>query len=214
MKKVILAVMFASIMAVGAQAQLFVGGSVGFDFEEKTRTTGSTISNLPLGVSFDFSPKVGYYLREKLAAGVMISLEIGFENDRANDPRKSSSFEWGFAPFMRYTTLSRGDFSLLLEGGAGVFGGWSKSTRGTNTTEGPKNFGIDAGVMPILSYSLTERVNLEVSSSLLRFGFSVESSKTGAGDSLWQETETSFGFGIDANHFFSSPYRIGLIFKF
>ena len=30
MKKVILAVMFASIMAVGAQAQLFVGGTIFF----------------------------------------------------------------------------------------------------------------------------------------------------------------------------------------
>jgi len=214
MKKVFLAVLFASMMAVSANAQLFVGGSIGFDIDASKNTSGTTVSNNPLTVSFDFSPKVGYYLSSAFGVGVITHFGLGLTNNRRDDPTKYTSINWGFGPFMRYTVLSRGDFSVLVEGGAGVYGELSKSTRGSTTIKDPSTFGFDISAMPILSYSLTNRVNLEVSSNLLRLGFGVESEKSGAGDSLSKDTNTYFGFGINGYDFFSSPYRIGVIFKF
>jgi len=215
MKKVVfLTMMFAVMTAVSAQAQFFVGGSTGFDIDMKKGTTGSQVRNGPSKVSFDFSPKVGYYLSSNFGAGVIMNLGIGLENNRQDDPTKWTNFNWGFGPFLRYAVLSRGDFSMLIEGGMGVYGEMSKRTQGTTTNKYPSTFGFDISAMPILSYSLTDRVNLEVSSNLLRFGFGVETEKEGAGESLDKVTSTSFGFGIDGYDFFSTPYRIGVIFKF
>jgi len=214
MKKVFLAMMFASMMAFSANAQLFVGGSVGFDVSADKSTSGTTVTNGDLDVSFDFSPKVGYYLSSTFGVGVITRFGIGFSNDRESDPTKYTSIEWGFGPFMRYTVLSRGDFSLLVEGGTGVYGKALTRTIQSTTVKAPSTFGFDISAMPVLSYSLTSRVNLEASSNLLRFGFGLETTKSGAGDSLSKDTTTSFGFGINGYDFFSSPYRIGVIFKF
>ena len=214
MKKVFLAVLFAGITAVSANAQLFVGGSIGFDFSADKHTQGTKVTNEDLDISFDFSPKVGYYLSSNFGVGVITHFGMGFTNDRDNNPTKYSTIQWGFGPFMRYTVLSRGDFSMLVEGGAGVYGEVSKRTIGSTTNKAPSTFGFDISAMPLLSYSLTNRVNLEVSSNLLRLGFGVESEKSGAGDSLSKDTNTYFGFGINGYDFFSSPYRIGVIFKF
>ena len=215
MKKVVfLAVLFAGMTAVSAQAQLFVGGSIGFDIGMSKGTSGTQINNGPSEISFDFSPKVGYFFSDKFGAGMLMSLGMGLHNDRRDDPTKRSSFSWGVGPFLRYSVLSRGDFSLLIEGGLGAYGESSKSTRGTTTHQNPSTFGFDISAMPLLSYNLTNRVSLEVSSNLLRFGFCVESEKEGAGESLRKGTNTSFGFGINGYDFFSSPYQIGVIFKF
>jgi len=214
MKKVFLAVLFASMMAVSANAQLFVGGSLGFDISADKSTWGTTVSNGDLDVSFDFSPKVGFYLSSVFGVGVITHFGLGLTNDRDNNPTKYSTVKWGFGPFMRYTLLSRGDFSMLVEGGAGVYGTVSKRTMGSTTNKAPSTFGFDISAMPVLSYSLTNRVNLEASSNLLRFGFGLETTKSGAGDSLSKDTTTSFGFGIDGYDFFNSDFKIGIIFKF
>ena len=216
MKNLFLTLMFAGITAFGAQAQTyFAGGKIGFDYNDGKSSYGSSSSNNPSKVSFEFSPMLGYYLAENLGAGVKITLGLGNTNNRAEyEQTKNNSFEWGLCPFLRYTLLSRGDFSIIAEGGAGIFGSSSKSTYGSSSDKGPRSFGFDIGVMPILSYSLTPRVSIEASSNLALFGFTVQSEKRGSGDSQYKETGTSFGFGVDSYDFFRSPYQLGLIFKF
>ena len=214
MKKAYLIMMFAGMMAVSVQAQYFAGGSLGVDFKESSSSWGTSTSSGPSSLAFDVSPMVGYYLSDKLGAGVKISLGMSMDNDRRDDPTKYREFEWGFGPFLRYSVLTRGDFSVLIEGGVGVFGSSSKEISGTITDKGPSTIGVELSVGPLLSYSLTSRVNLEASSNLARFGFSTQTRKYGTGDSQSKSSSSSFGFGVDSNDFFSSPYRIGMIFKF
>jgi hypothetical protein len=214
MKKVFLAMIFAGMMAVSAQAQYFAGGTLGFDYSTGKSVWGTSTNKNPSNLSFEFSPMMGIYLDDNLGVGMRVILRMENENNRADDPTKYKKLEWGGGFFMRYTTLTRGDFSILIEGGAGVFGGSSKTVQGTSTNKGPKTFGFNVGVMPILSYSLTSSINLEASSNLARFGFEMQTKKSGSGDSQQKGTDSSFGFGIDSDHFFSSPYRIGMIFKF
>jgi len=216
MKKVFIAMMFAGITAFSVQAQkYFTGGTIGVDYNDGKYSHGNTTNNGPSTFSFEFSPMLGYYLSENLGAGVNISIGMGVRNDRdEQDPTKDKSFDWGFGPFLRYTALSRGDFSVLIQGGVGIFGSSSKTTYGTTTNEGPKHFGFDIGVMPLLSYSLTDRISIEASTNLARFGFNMQTEKRGSGDSQYKETESSFGFGVDSEDFFRSPYQLGMIFKF
>ena len=215
MKKVFLALIFAGMTAMSAQTQtFFVGGALGVDYNDGKHSSGSTTTNRPSTISLEISPMLGYYLTENLGVGVKINIGMSIWNDRADDPTKNKSFDWGFGPFLRYTVLTRGDFSILMQGGAGIFGSSSKVTYGNTTDKGPSTFGFDIGIMPLLSYSLTDRVSLEVSSNLARFGFTMETEKTGSGDSQQKETESSIGFGVDSFDFFRSPYQIGMIFKF
>ena len=214
MKKVFLAMIFAGITAISAQAQFFAGGTIGLDSKMDKSTSGSKTNKGPSDFSLEFSPRLGYYLTPKLGAGVAMKLAMGTHNNRAEEPRKDKSFEWGFGPFLRYAVLSRGDFSILMEGGMGVFGRTTKVSQGTTTEKGPKTFGLDFSIMPLLSYNLSSKISLEARSNLARFGFDMQTRKTGSGESKYKNTETSFGFGLDSDDFFKSPYQIGMIFKF
>ena len=217
MKKVFLAMILAAMTAVSVQAQgykYFAGGSLGLDYSEGKYTYGETSTNRPSKTSFDLSPMLGYYLSENLAAGVSINLGMSTTNNRAETPTTSNSTEWGLGPFLRYTVLKRGDFSVLLQAGMGVFGSSSNTKYDSETNDGPSVLGFDISAVPILSFRLTDRVNLEVSSNLARFGFSTKTETTGKDESQSKSTDSSMGFGIDTNDFFKSPYQIGLIYKF
>ena len=214
MKKVFLALIFAGMTAMSAQAQtFFAGGTIGVDYNVGKYSDGTTTNKRPSTTSFELSPMLGYYLSKNLGAGVIINMGMGTWNDRADSPSKNKSFDWGFGPFLRYTLLSLGDFSILAQGGMGIYGSSTKSTSGSTTNKGPSTFGFDIGVMPLLSYNLTDRINLEASTNLAWFGFSVETEKTIA-ETEEKETVSSFGFGVDSRDFFSTPYKIGIIFKF
>jgi len=215
MKNVFLAMIFAGITAISVQAQTyFAGGSIGANYDNGKYSYGSSSTNRPSTFSLDFSPMLGIYVDEKIGVGVMLNLGMNIWNDRREEPTKDKKYEWGAGTFMRYTMLTRGDFSILIQGGAGIFGNFSKSTSGTTTNDGPKYFGFDISVMPLLSYSLTSNVSIEARSNLAKFGFTRQTEKRGTGDSLVKETESSFGFGLDCDDFFRSPYQLGLIFKF
>ena len=61
---------------------------------------------------------------------------------------------------------------------------------------------------------ILNRISIEASTNLARFGFNMQTEKRGSGDSQYKETESSFGFGVDSDDFFRSPYQLGMIFKF
>ena len=198
MKKIFITLIFAGITAIGAQAQdynWFAGGTIGFDIKSQGKGSSTT--------TFEFSPKAGFYLSEKLGAGLMITLANRSTNNESEwGSSKSNTFEWGFSPFMRYKLFSRGDFAILAEGGLGV--------QGTSQKDGPSTFGFGIWAGPLLTFKLSPRIDLEVSSGLARFDFSINSHKNGDSKS----TETTFGFGVDSRDFFKSPYQIGMIYKF
>ena len=198
MKKIFITLTLAATTVLYTHAQeynWFTGATIGFEYKSQ----GSGSSN----TSFEFSPKVGYYLSDKFGAGIMITLaNRSSSNDSEWGSSKSNTFEWGFSPFMRYKLFSKGDFSILSEGGIGV--------HGTSQKDGPKTFGFGIWAAPIITYRLSSRIDLEVSSGLARFDFSIDSHNNGG----YKSTETTFGFGVDSRDFFKSPYQIGLIYKF
>jgi hypothetical protein len=198
MKKVFFSTILATMVAIGAQAQeynWFAGGTVGFDYKGQKEGSSTTI--------FEVSPKVGFYLSERFGAGLMITLaNRSTSSDSEWGSSKSNTFEWGFSPFVRYKLFSKGDFAILAESGIGV--------HGTSQKDGPSTFGFGIWAAPLLTYKLSPRLDLEVSSGLAKFDFSIDSHKSGD----YKSTETTFGFGVDSRNFFSSPYQIGIIYKF
>ena len=112
MKKSLLAIAFAMVAMVGS-AQVYVGGSLGlnFDGDETTRTS-----------SFSLSPEVGYELNDALSLGAIVSFSTNSTKIKDTD-YKNNSFSWGIAPYARYTFLRSGIFSCFIDGGLSLAGG-------------------------------------------------------------------------------------------
>jgi len=225
-KKISLVMLVAVLTAGFANAQqLFVGGGLGLDMGGGKSTFSGVSTDFPKSMSFSFTPKVGYYLSDDLAVGAQIgftSMSVKEEIPNVGTDKYSLS-GWEVGAFARYKVAGPDKLSLLLEASLGVGGGKEKFTSGGTTNEGDPISTFAIGVLPVLSYSLTDKLSIEASCDLLRFGFSSTTIKdlTNSNDKI---TFTDFGFGVNSasvrydlisDEFSSSNiWRIGVIFKF
>ena len=227
MKKIILAVLFACMMAVGVQAQVFIGGSLGVDYSADKYSSGSVSVNEPAYTGFEFSPMVGFYLTDNLAIGAQINLGIFNVNDRDDKPTKFTATTFGVAPFIRTTFVSAGNLSLVLETSVGFNSVSTKSNYESVTVDGPSATIIGLNAVPLLSYKMSDRLSIEMRTNLLRLSGGSAAVKEKYGSTEYTTTTTYFGFGVNPSGISSlimnelemsfvggSPLQIGMIFKF
>ncbi|MDR2037972.1 MAG: porin family protein [Bacteroidales bacterium] len=220
MKKIFITFAVLLTVVFVSNAQLFVGGSLGLSTTGGKEKTGSNSVDKESTFGFEISPKVGYYLSDKFAIGGEVTL--GFESEKTpdangGDDQKDNFFSWGIAPFARYSVAEFGKFSVLLEGGVGIFGGTSKTKLGSQSFDGPSLFGFGVNVTPLLSYSLSDRFNLEMGLNFLNFGFNTWTIKTDGNPDDTKDRTTNFGFGVDTDNVFQADLgavTIGFIYKF
>ena len=93
--------MVAAIMAVGVNAQVYVGGGVGFANTDNGHDDYS---------SFKFLPEVGYTINDEWSAGAV----LGWEGSN-----KGNTKAWTFSPYARYTFLKNNVVSAFLDGCVG-----------------------------------------------------------------------------------------------
>ena len=100
-----------------ANAQWYVGGGLGLDFEKANKDADSQ-------TRFVLSPEVGYNLNEKWAVG--INLEFGVINkltkvDTATGEVSANETGTSFfvGPYARYTVAKSGIVSFFVDGGLG-----------------------------------------------------------------------------------------------
>ena len=218
-------ILFVALVATVmlSYAQVYVGGSLGFNTSGgKFETTGAPAVDLPSTSSFHFSPRVGYYLDDNLSAGLM----IGFGSDSRKDmvpgsggsnlvEEKISTSSWSFAAFGRYKAWELKDFSLLLEGSLGVGGGTVDKVKGPTNHDGDKAFRFGLNVVPVLSYSITDKLSVEGQLNFLSFGFNTETITEKFPGTPATEDKTStnrFGLGVN-NAWQPFSWRVGFIFK-
>ena len=223
MKKLFIACVVLMAAVLTSNAQLFVGGSVGLDFGGGTTKRGNTSSDKPTHLAIEFSPKVGFYLSDDFAIG----LEVGFFNalektkgTGGSSDIKDNTFGWGFSPFARYNVIGGEKLSLLLEGAVAIQGYKSKYTSGSTTSNGNPVTAFSVGILPVLSYSLSDRLDIEASCDFLRFGFQTVIVKSSA-NSDNKNISNNFGFGInssfqDFHGTGSTPpdWKVGVVFRF
>lgn len=116
MKKSLLAVAFAMVAMVSS-AQIYVGGSLGFN-----ATSNDNVSSNNFGVH----PEVGFVMDETLSFGA--TLDLTTSSSKAGN-YKSSSNSWGFAPYARYTFFNSGILSCFVDGVISISG--AKNTDAT-----------------------------------------------------------------------------------
>lgn len=114
MKKIIVAIA-ALMLALSANAQMYVGGSVSMNSDGDNEKT-----------SFELLPEIGYRLNDKWTVGGV----LGFTYCKDNGENiKYSIFE--IAPYARYSVLSMGPVNFFVDGGVGFSFAKAKSTLAT-----------------------------------------------------------------------------------
>ncbi len=104
MKKMLLVAAMA-VASLTANAQVWIGGGLGFNYEEPKVGDAST--------TFNIAPQVGYNLDENLSLGIELGLKLA--NKAAGDYTDMT-----VAPFARYTYFKSGIASFFVDGGFGI----------------------------------------------------------------------------------------------
>jgi hypothetical protein len=213
MKKIIITLAFASF-ALASQAQLFVGGQVGFNSNSRKFDGDKTRSSS----SFTLSPTIGYQLDEKMAIGARINFGTA----------KNTTFKWfgdndrvtkftgfGLEVFGQYTFLELGKFSAYADAGLRFGLSKAKTTTGSETSESNPLTGFGLNIRPVLAYNLSEKITLLANLNFMGFSFDVTTEKHLNNDNK-KTTETDFGLNVNSNDVISggNVLTIGMIYKF
>jgi hypothetical protein len=189
MKKVILTMLVAIVGMGFVNAQVYLGGSIGFGMNNSKPKKGDKVSQS----AFSFAPEVGYSLNQDLDLG----LKLNVLNEKMEDKSKSNS--WAIAPYVNYSFVEFGRFGVW--GQAELFVGGAK-VNGLKST----SFGLN--IQPVLKYSLSDNFLLTTNLNFLNVGFNQTKFKN-------TRTDTRFGIGVDANNVANTnDITVGFLYKF
>jgi hypothetical protein len=160
MKKIM---MIAAMMvaAVSANAQVWIGGEVGFNTSTNTVKV-SGVSTDETTNNFTIAPEIGYNLSDKWA----VAVKVAFAHSGNNAQVAALVANWGinnattnaFAinPYARYTFVKSGNFSAFVDGGIGYI-----STHVNGTSDFLNNINqIKVGINPGVAYAISPKVSL------------------------------------------------------
>ena len=159
------------VVFIGVNAQINIGGSVGFSVSNSKSTTDGTTSEGPSYTNIRLMPDIEYMLAENVSIGGQIGFSFDKTNDDAND-RESSLFMFEIAPYARmYFPISE-NIEFFGEGGVGFARGTEKITFDGNTNDGNTYTDFSLGVAPGLRYAISEKLKLELRVGYLGYMFS------------------------------------------
>ncbi|WP_455674866.1 porin family protein [Phocaeicola sp.] len=106
MKKIVLVCMVV-LMAIGANAQVYVGGTLGISSVKTDKSTYDVKTT-----TFKIMPEVGYELDENWSIGTV----VGYEYNKTGDVKINTL---NIAPYARYSFLNSDLVRLFVDGGFG-----------------------------------------------------------------------------------------------
>lgn len=196
-------------LTFASQAQQFgfgkgdaiVEGNLGFSTKDNKNTELKT-------TNFNFAPKVGYFLTDKIAVGVNFNLKNSVEDKyTTNAEVETKTNAIGAGVFGRYYFLELGSrFKTYAELNADYTNSKSEVTAAGTTTKDPQTnaFGVNAGIGA--NYFLTDKI-------AVNFAFA---NVVGFNTSKVKGAESINSFGANVNKFdnFFDAATFGLTFKF
>ena len=160
MKKIILTALVA-IVAVTANAQVWVGGELGFNHTDYKHSD-------PDITSFVIAPEVGYSLSDKWD----IAIALGDRYQKMKDHDATNDIYVN--PYARFTFFKTGKVGFFVDGGFSIL-----------TGDSPTEFGV--GIRPGIKFAASDKVTLVASFGGLgyknvednnsEFGFNVNGNK-------------------------------------
>ncbi len=212
MKKLFITVAFVAA-AMFAQAQFFLGGNLGMNFEKsKTKMASSTTDN-DKTFEWNISPSIGYMFSDKIGVG----LDFGVDMTTVTTPStaltpeiKNKTNVWTVAPYLRYVFAEVDNFKFYADAKVGLGGGKLKVESDGNTTDGPKVSYFGISVVPGMAYMLTDNISMNCTLNILALGFDQLKAKEKYEDGEIELTTTQFGFGVNRE----TPVKIGFFYTF
>lgn len=189
MKKLFITIAFVAA-AFFAQAQIFVGGSLGFDNTKDP--LGGTAEKI---TTISVIPTVGYMFADNMGVGADLGMTFEKKKDGNGDPKTT---DFVIAPYFRYVFAEidnfkfYGDLKLDLK-----FGTYKEED-----ADAIKTSTVGFGVVPGMSYDLTDNISMVATLNVLRLGYTQ--------NKMDDEKESSFGFGVNEN----TPLNIGFVYTF
>ena len=152
MKKIILAA-FVAVASLAANAQVWVGGEVGYSHQR------TTVNKVEIGKSNNFNllPEIGYKLNDKFDVAVKIGYAHSENGNTLAGVEVPVAYDYANAfvlnPYLRYTFAKAGDFSFFADGGFSyVYGQICGDENSTNAWQ--------IAIKPGISYAISEKVGL------------------------------------------------------
>jgi len=210
MKRIIISVTVFCVAVLTSNAQYFVAGSVGMDFKSAKYKSGSISTDRPSTFTFEIWPAAGYFFTDNFGIGFDAGINRSVTNYKNNPDRKNFETTLGIGAFGLYKVAEVDNLAFILRGGVGYIYSKDKVKYGSTSTEHDPVNTIGLFVLPILSYSLSERFSVEAYSEFLRFGYFRTFEKSGS----TKYTRNDFGFGVNYDSELSSPISIGIVYKF
>jgi hypothetical protein len=154
--------LLAGGLYAGAQpvaGKFFVGGSFNLAAStDKSKIGGTTVVDDKI-FRFDLSPRLGYFISDRLAAGIGLGFSSSVTQFPDDNPDKRTSASFYFEPFVRYYLIA-GKAGLFAEASVSTYVGKDKIFFDTTTDEW-NSFGIFAGVSPGVYYFISEKLAIE-----------------------------------------------------
>lgn len=187
MKKIILTAIVA-VAAMGAQAQVWVGGSLGFNYD-KAKIGGGDVKVTTLSIA----PEVGYNLDENWA------LAIALQESNTSMKDGDGVNQFSVNPYVRYTFAKTGNVSFFLDGGfnVGIADGVITNGLPVESDDDATTWGI--GVRPGVKFACNKKISLVA----ILGGLGYQHTKCGA------LKEDQFGFNADNN-----ALKFGIYYNF
>lgn len=150
MKKFFIAAVM-TVVALTANAQVWVGGELGFS-TNKNAYDGEKINS---NTEFTFAPEVGFNISENF--DVALKLAYGYTESASNkimgETFKGSTNAFSINPYVRYTFAKSGNFSAFVDGGVGY------TTIHYNGNKDNVN-AVGVALNPGIAYAISPKVSL------------------------------------------------------
>ncbi len=201
------------MFAATAQAQLYVGGSLGLGTQSGKVKVAGKESDKASTFSFAFKPEVGFFVGDNLAIGARPMFAMVKENDHVSPTETIiTTSTFGIEPFVDYYLAEFGDFRFLLE--ATVPFGYSKvkTKFGSTTTDGDPEISLGVNITPVIGYGLDDHWTLRAALNFMNVGFGMTKIKHDS-DNFTSDVNFSFGANMD-NVFTTGLLTVGAVFAF
>ena len=188
----------ALAVAATMNAQGYIGGSLGLDFQNKLVDKDGKDAT---GMFFQIKPEVGYNLDDKSSVGIVLGFGVTNNGSKmsfngvkfAGLKTDKSAIQFQVAPYYRYKFVQFGNVDLFIDAQVGFT--YTKYDEWNNTT-----FGV--GVRPGVAYNANDKISFVAK---LGNGLFFESSKN-------KDQDAKSKFGLSANTL--APLEIGMYYNF
>ena len=242
MKRFLIVLVFVATGLV-ANAQFFVGGSIGFShgagYSEETSTlhTGmdpvpnETYSYSPRTTTFSIAPTVGMMFSDNMGFGATIGYKQDITKECTNDEKKEFNSiigysEFAFTPFFRYVFGDFGKIKLYADAKIPLAFGNNKHVyekvvgeelvEEKGTSEYPKIFEFGFYIQPAFTYQFNEHISFNAQLGLLTLGWKQTKESYVEEDAVIKNTKE----GVDKNNEFGFgingrvPVEFGFVYTF